>query len=97
MADKAWMLNPKAIRQAKECIALVKSISGEKLKLSQPDFIQLLHEHVEKSGSRELGDAYARLISMAGVGSVLNSLAPASEIVSEEIPLLRVSGGAVYS
>ena len=76
MDDKSWMLNPKAIRRAKECIAIVKKLTGKKLKLSQPDFISLLHDYVDSTGSRELGDAYAQLIAMAGVGSVLQSLDP---------------------
>lgn len=97
MADKSWMLNPKAIRQAKECIAIVKNISGTKLKLSQPDFIQLLHEHVESSGSRDLSEAYSRLIAMAGVGFVINSLEPATEVVSQDTPMLKVSGDNMSS
>ena len=76
MTDKSWMLNPKAIRQAKECIQLVRVMPGVKLKLSDPNFIQQLHSFVETTGSRDLGEAYARLISMAGVGAIIQSLAP---------------------
>ncbi|WP_086929612.1 hypothetical protein [Agarilytica rhodophyticola] len=79
MQDRSWMLNPKAIRQAKQCINLIKSLTGKRVKLSDPDFIQVLHEHVEKTGSRNLRDAYTRLIAMAGVGFVVQSLRPQHE------------------
>lgn len=79
MNDRSWMLNPKAIRQAKQCINLIKNLTGVRVKLSDPDFIQLLHEHVETTGSRSLRDAYASLISMAGVGFVVQSLRPRDE------------------
>jgi hypothetical protein len=55
MADKSWMLNPKAIRHANECIQQIKTHTGQKLKLSQPDFLQQLHMHVERIKSAKLG------------------------------------------
>jgi len=83
MADKSWMLNPKAIRHANECINLIKRITGRKLKLSQPDFLVELHKHVESIQSRELGTHYAQLLSMAGVGSLMRSLSePAQAVVA---------------
>lgn len=86
MADKSWMLNPKAIRHAKECIAIVKEVSGIKLKLSQPDFLQVIHEQVDATGSRSLSDAYARLIGMAGVGFVIHNLdMAAAEVVAKPL------------
>lgn len=94
MADKSWMLNPKAIRHARECINIIKSLNGEALKLSQPDFLIKLHTHVDKLKSNELRMAYSHLLSMAGVGNVLQSLEkiPAKEVVAalpdnEVIPL----------
>lgn len=85
MADKSWMLNPKAIRSANQCIILIKEKKGVRLKLSQPDFLQRLHEYVEKTSSRKLGDAYAQLIAMAGVGNVIRSLdaGPAQAVVAQ--------------
>lgn len=74
MSDKEWMLNAKAIRHAKDCINALKNELGVKLTLSHPDFIQLLHEYVEVLDSRELNDAYAQLIAMAGPGTILKSL-----------------------
>lgn len=70
------MLNPKTIRHAKECIQLIKDKYGTRLMLSDPNFVQLLHGYVESADSRELGDAYARLISMAGAGFVMQNLEP---------------------
>lgn len=84
MADKSWMLNPKAIRHARECINIVKSLNGEVLKLSQPDFLMKLHAHVDHLTSNELRMAYSHLLSMAGVGNVLQSLEkiPAKKVVA---------------
>lgn len=92
MADKSWMLNPKAIRHANECIRIIKESEGFRLKLSQPNFLQSLHEYVEKLESKQLGESYAQLLSMAGVGNVLRSLEaePAHAVVAQ-------ASGAEYS
>ena len=84
MADKSWMLNPKAIRHANECINLVKKYEGLRLKLSQPDFMQQLHIYVEKLEMAELGEHYSHLLAMAGVGNVLRNLdsIPAQSVVA---------------
>jgi len=92
MADKSWMLNPKAIRHAKECIHLIRELTGVKLKLSQPDFVQLLHEYVDDTGSQDLGEAYARLISMAGVGFVVQNLKPKVYEEHQQMPMKRAVG-----
>ena len=92
MADKSWMLNPKAIRKAKECIQIIRDLEGVKLKLSHPDFVQLLHQYVESTRSPELGEAYANLISMAGVGHVVQSLRPKDEAFEEDVPYKQAVG-----
>lgn len=74
MNDRNWMLNPSAIRSAKECIQLVKKELGVKLLLSHPEFIQMLHEYVELTESQELNTAYGKLVSFAGAGNVIKSL-----------------------
>lgn len=85
MADKTWMLHPQAVRHAYDCIHLVKDLDGVRLKLSQPDFLQKLHERVEQLESRELGESYAALIAMAGVGSIVRELkAPESQNIPAE-------------
>lgn len=95
MTDKSWMLNPKAIRQAKECINIAKELTGAKLKLSDPDFVQVLHEYVETTKSRTLGEAYARLISMAGVGFVLSNLQPKATAEASGEPMKQAVGDTV--
>jgi len=72
--DKSWMLNPKGIRAAKECINIVKKELGIKLTLADPEFMQVLHEYVDSTQSAELGHAYSRLLAMAGVGKVMQGL-----------------------
>ena len=84
MADKSWMLNPTAIRHANECIQQIKLHTGERLKLSQPDFLLQLHRHVEKIQSQKLGIEYAHLLSLAGVSNVLQSFSePAQAVVAQ--------------
>lgn len=74
MQDRSWMLNAQAIRVAQQCVTQVKSLFGVKMKLSSPDFMQKLHEYVELSKNRELGDSYSELLSFAGVGQTLQNL-----------------------
>ena len=94
MTDKSWMLNPKAIRYAKECMHIVRDELGVKLTLSHPDFIHLLHEYVEMLDSSELGLAYSRLISMAGPGAVVKSLKSKEEIENNivDLPVKKAAG-----
>lgn len=88
MTDKSWMLNPKAIRCAKECIRIIQEERGLRLKLSQPDFLQIIHEILDQTQSRTLGDCYARLISMAGVGFVMKNL----QAKEDAIPMKKAAG-----
>lgn len=74
--DRSWMLNPKAIRAAKECIQIVKQELGVKLTLSHPEFMGMLYEYVDLTDSPELGKAYSKLLAMAGVGNVVQNIAP---------------------
>ena len=90
MGDKEWMLNPKAIRHAKECMHIVKEELGIKLALSHPDFIHLLHEYVDMLESPELGAAYAKLIAMAGPGTILADMPS-----KDEPPILHQQPRAV--
>lgn len=90
MADKSWMLNPKAIRYANECIQLIKSLEGERLKLSQPDFLKKLHGYVDSLKAKDLDLAYSNLLAMAGVGSVLQSL---EDVPAQRLVAAPVSGG----
>lgn len=96
MADREWMLNPQAIRAAKKCINLVREEFGEKLTLSDPTFMQSLHQYVDMSKQRSLGTAYGRLLSMAGVGRVLNDLSTKIDLGdrARHIPAMKMAVGA---
>ena len=96
MADRAWMLNPQAIRIAKKCINLIKEEFGEKLTLSDPMFMQSLHQYVDMSKSRSLGTAYGRLLSMAGVGTVMQGLSNKIDLGdrARHIPAMKMAVGA---
>lgn len=65
MDDRNWLLNWQAIRHAKECIAIVKDELNIKLKLSHPQFIQLLHEYTEATDSEILRASFEKLIAYA--------------------------------
>lgn len=92
MTDKSWMLNPKAIRSAKECIRIIQEERGLRLKLSQPDFLQIIHEILDQTQSKALGDSYAKLISMAGVGFVMKNLTPRDGANEEMMPMKKAAG-----
>lgn len=92
--DRSWMLNPKTIRVIKECMTLVKNEFDEKLALSNENFMQLLHEFVERSSSADLQEAYTRLLSMAGVGDVLKSLKPKNAMNFSETAAVKKAVGA---
>ena len=79
MVDKSWLLNPAAIRVAKKCIQSVQDELGVKLKLSHPEFMQMLHEYVELTDSEELGTSYSELLSFIGVGKAVQGLAKKEE------------------
>jgi len=66
MNDKAWLLNPKAIAAAKLCIKIVENELGVKLKLSHPDFVELLYEYCDLTESEHLKKAFKMLVSLAG-------------------------------
>lgn len=67
MADKSWMLNPLAIRHARECIAIIKQEFDETLKLSDADFLERLEAKAALGVSRSLARSYAKLVADAGV------------------------------
>lgn len=71
MQDRSWMLNAEAIRAAKDCIHIIKAELGIKLLLSDPSFMQTLHEYVELTDANELNNAYVKLLTFAGVGKTI--------------------------
>ncbi len=66
LMDRNWLLNPNAIKAAKSCIQLVESELGVKLKLSHPNFLDLLYDYCELTESEDLTRAFKLLVSMAG-------------------------------
>ena len=79
MSDKNWMLNPTAISHARACIAIIQAELGVKLKLSHPQFLEMIKEYIELTDSVELASAYNILASMAG--SQLDTVATAPKKV----------------
>lgn len=67
MTDKSWLLNPSAIRAAKACIEVTQQELGVKLKLSHPQFLEMLGEYVDLTESDSLKQAYAELAVFAGI------------------------------
>jgi hypothetical protein len=74
MNDRSWMLNPSAITAARNCIHFVQDELGVKLKLSHPQFIEMLQEYAELTDSEELNESLATLLQYAdGDVPTLNS------------------------
>ena len=69
MSDKDWLLNPQAIKAARACILIVQGELDVKLKLSHPNFIDMLKEYVELTDCDDLENAYHRLIDFSGVSA----------------------------
>lgn len=67
MTDKSWLLNPSAIKAAKCCIQITQDELGIKLKLSHPQFLEMLAEYVDLTDSPILQQAYAELAAFAGI------------------------------
>lgn len=65
MSDKSWMLNAKAIAAAKKCVSIVEEELGIRLKLANPDFLELLIQYAELNDSRELERAVLILAQYA--------------------------------
>ena len=69
MSDRDWLLNPQAIKAARACILIVQGELDVKLKLSHPNFIEMLKEYVELTDCDDLENAYHRLIDFSGVSA----------------------------
>lgn len=92
MQDKSWMLNPTAISQARNCIDIVQKELGVKLKLSHPQFLELIVEYIELTDSQELADAYNGLAAFSNsnlqaveprvVKAKVTSIAPKEPLVN---------------
>ena len=66
-SNKEWLLNPVAIRKAKECIVIIEKELGVRLKLTHPNFLEMINEYVELTGDVGLKDSFTQLAAMAGI------------------------------
>lgn len=76
MNDRSWILNPSAIMAAKKCINIVHEELEVKLKLSHPNFMELLAEYCELTDSAELTKAYFALAAFANGDSESGTVVP---------------------
>ena len=81
MSDKSWMLNPTAIAQARSCISIIQDELGVKLKLSHPQFLEMIFDYIELTDSEELAAAYHSLSSLADGELPTNANKPAEKVV----------------
>ena len=61
MKDKSWLLNPAAIAAAKACIGAVETELGVKLKLSHPQFLEMIEQYCELTDSAMMNESYQAL------------------------------------
>ena len=81
MSNKEWLLNPSAIRKAKECIHFIENEQGNRLKLTNPEFLQVIAEYAKQSENTDLKRSYVQLARMAGKHIDLSSINSASKII----------------
>ncbi|HEY9034505.1 MAG TPA: hypothetical protein VIN71_11245 [Pseudomonadales bacterium] len=82
MNDKNWLLNPTAIHAAKDCIQIIQDELGIRLKLSHPQFLEMIQEYVELTESDMLQQAYLQLAQLAGIRiTQARILKPAATVV----------------
>ncbi|NRB36936.1 MAG: hypothetical protein HRU20_00550 [Pseudomonadales bacterium] len=61
MTNKSWLLNPAAIAAAKICILQIEEELDIKLRLSHPQFLQMIKDYCELTESLALTEAYQAL------------------------------------
>lgn len=83
MSDRGWLLNHSAIAAAKVCIQIVQRELGVKLKLSHPQFIELLSDYCELTEASDLLVAYQELMVFAD-GEPEAVVSPKSSVIQDE-------------
>ena len=83
------MLNPKAIAQARSCIAIVQAELGIKLKLSHPQFLELIVDYIELTDSHELANEYSALSSFANIPVPQKAVISNQKVTAIETPLTQ--------
>ena len=71
MQDKSWLLKPAAISVAKNCIHVVQNELGVRLPLTHPEFLKMLNEYAELSGSEVLAREVSALNAHAAAGAAV--------------------------
>jgi hypothetical protein len=71
MQDKSWLLKPAAITAAKNCIHAVQNELGVRLPLTHPEFLKMLNEYAELSGSEALAREVSALNAHAAAGAAV--------------------------
>jgi len=94
MVDKSWMLNPTSMRHAKTCIDMIRQKTGTQLKLSQPDFFNVVRTYVDEIDSRDLLTAYNSLLEKSSLTSVIQPVV-ANAIVTNSVATNAVITKAV--
>lgn len=61
--DRSWMLNPNAICAARKCIQITQIELGISLKLTHPQFVEMLGEYADLTDSKELREAVVELMT----------------------------------
>lgn len=65
MNSKEWLLNPHAIAVARKCIIAVELELGIRLKLSHPNFLEMLQEYGALTDSDKINTPLLELYSLA--------------------------------
>ncbi len=93
MTDKTWMLNPQGIRLARECITIVQAELDVRLKLSHPEFLQMLNEYVDLTESKALAQAFHQLLSLAGPKALPQPLRAVAKKRVTTVTLVKEANG----
>ena len=95
MMDKNWLLNPTAISQARCCIKIIQDELGVKLKLSHPQFLELIVEYIDLTDSQQLADAYNELAGFAGPDLLDRKVVKLRADVATHAPSAPVEAAAI--
>ncbi|MFL0796908.1 MAG: hypothetical protein K6L73_05395 [Cellvibrionaceae bacterium] len=76
MTDKSWLLNPAAIGAARKCIVIIEEELGIRLKLSHPQFLEMIKDYTILNESENLERAYLELAAFAHEGDKKNNKKP---------------------
>lgn len=67
MKNKQWLLNHAALIKAKSCISIIERELGIRLKLTHPQFLEMIAEYSEMSDCPKLQDAFRELLDVTNM------------------------------